>query len=125
MTLLKSYGLVLVTVALFDGVKRGIVAVNPDRREPAILFKDTSKPGQALQQRQEPAGNLSDPGVWVLTIRDQIFHANLDDLFPTQPWLRLNPSLNFYRLTACPRKDIATCMYYGDAGCWCLYGLLE
>ena len=43
----------------------------------------------------------------------QVFPASLSALFPTLPFLRLNPSPVFYKLDVCARDKIVQCMQYG------------
>ncbi len=88
---------------------------------PAVL-KEIANALEVAKKWQETYGDLTDPGVLLLVVFNQIFHANVDALFPTLPLLRGSPSLDFYRLTSCPRKDVATCMYYGEGVQFCLRG---
>jgi hypothetical protein len=110
----RDIGLALLALALLCPGRVDGLAGNPEPAASPALVKEVSKSLELVKQWQEAYGDFTDPGVLLLVVINQIFHANLDALFPTLPLLRLSPSLDFYRLTACPRKDVATCMYYGE-----------
>lgn len=67
-------------------------------------------------QKAQPPGAF-DPNVFGNLAGAQIFHASVDDVFPTNPFLSLSPP-NFKRtrLGVCLKRKIATCMYYGEDG---------
>jgi hypothetical protein len=109
----KGIALVLITAVLFRGVKGERLKENYGIRKPAELLTGLPEAVQVAQW-QEPVGDLRDPGILLLAFFNQINVANVNDLFPVRPFIRLTPSLNFYRLTACPRKDIGKCLYHGD-----------
>lgn len=67
------------------------------------------------EKTEEPLAGGFDPNVLGNMLGAQIFHANVDDVFPTNPFLSLSPP-NFKRtrLQLCPKESVATCVYYGE-----------
>jgi hypothetical protein len=54
----------------------------------------------------------ADVGVFVL---NHIYHATLNDTYPTTPLFRIgSPSLESYKLIPCDRKDVGTCLRRGE-----------
>jgi hypothetical protein len=47
----------------------------------------------------------------------QIFHATVNDTFPTNPLIALSPSFNRFKLDVFPKSEIQTKMYYGKLAC--------
>jgi hypothetical protein len=106
---------VLLTAALLTGIAGEALGVDSQNLQTAAAPKDDSITSQIKSQAQEPVPDYRDPLAWLLTIINQIYHANLDELFPTRFLLQSTPSLDFYRLKSCQRKDVATCMRYGES----------
>jgi hypothetical protein len=43
----------------------------------------------------------------------QLFQCSFDSIVPTLWYIRPTPSLDFYKMKVCSRRDVAKCMYRG------------
>jgi hypothetical protein len=63
---------------------------------------------------EDPYQNITtDPGVFARFFEANVYHAQLDDVLPTNPILTSNPFLDRVKLATCPRADVYKCLYYG------------
>lgn len=67
---------------------------------------------------EENYGNPFDPVTALLFLLMQVYHAQVDDKFPTVMGpLRFTPASDgFFELRPCKRTDLAKCLYYGTLG---------
>jgi hypothetical protein len=79
---------------------------------------DSPKIHQEAASRFQFGNNVDLLGIFESLV-SQVFVANTAWVFPTLPYLRTSPSLNFFKMEVCERADIKRCMYYG-ASLWVL-----
>jgi hypothetical protein len=116
----RIFRLTFLLVLLVSGFSQHVAAVAGQQSNTDVTretnLKSLAHNIAVAGSEEDPYQNITtDPGVFARFFEANVYHAQLDDVLPTNPLLTSNPFLDRVKLGSCPRADVHKCLYYGTA----------